>query len=119
MNSAAALGTTALSAVASPNDTVRIACVGLNGRGKSHMQAFTSLPNVDLVALCDVDDAVMAKASKFVTEKRGKAPVAYSDLRKLLGVHIVGEGATELIHIGQAVIGFEGSINSFVNTVFN
>jgi hypothetical protein len=37
MNSAAALGTTALSAVASPNDTVRIACVGLNGRGKSHM----------------------------------------------------------------------------------
>ena len=83
MNSAA-LGTTALSAVASPNDTVRIACVGLNGRGKSHMQAFTSLPNVDLVALCDVDDAVMAKASKFVTEKRGKAPVAYSDLRKLL-----------------------------------
>jgi predicted dehydrogenase len=84
MNSAAALGTTALSAVASPNDTVRIACVGLNGRGKSHMQAFTSLPNVDLVALCDVDDAVMAKASKFVTEKRGKAPVAYSDLRKLL-----------------------------------
>lgn len=48
------------------------------------MQAFTSLPNVDLVALCDVDDAVMAKASKFVTEKRGKAPVAYSDLRKLL-----------------------------------
>jgi predicted dehydrogenase len=36
------------------------------------------------VALCDVDDAVMAKASKFVTEKRGKAPVAYSDLRKLL-----------------------------------
>ena len=84
MNSAAALGTTALSAVASPNDTVRIACVGLNGRGKSHMQAFTSLPNVDLVALCDVDDAVMAKASKFVTEKRGKAPVAYSDLRKML-----------------------------------
>ena len=83
MNSAA-LGTTALSAVASPNDTVRIACVGLNGRGKSHMQAFTSLPNVDLVALCDVDDAVMAKASKFVTEKRGKAPVAYSDLRKML-----------------------------------
>ena len=74
MNSAAALGTTALSAVASPNDTVRIACVGLNGRGKSHMQAFTSLPNVDLVALCDVDDAVMAKASKFVTGKTRQGP---------------------------------------------
>jgi len=43
----------------------------------------------------------------------------HRETRKLLGVHIVGEGATELIHIGQAVIGFEGSINSFVNTVFN
>ena len=37
----------------------------------------------------------------------------------MLGVHIVGEGATELIHIGQAVIGFDGSIDTFVNTVFN
>jgi predicted dehydrogenase len=84
MNSAAALGTSAFSAVASPSDTVRIACVGLNGRGKSHMSAFTSLPNVDLVALCDVDDAVLAKATKFVTEKRGAAPATYKDLRKLL-----------------------------------
>jgi predicted dehydrogenase len=84
MNSAAALGTSAFTAVASPSDTVRIACVGLNGRGKSHMSAFTSLPNVDLVALCDVDDAVLAKATKFVTEKRGTAPATYKDLRKLL-----------------------------------
>ncbi|MDE3198426.1 MAG: Gfo/Idh/MocA family oxidoreductase, partial [Acidobacteriota bacterium] len=84
MNSAGALGASALSAVASPNDTVRIACVGLRGRGKSHMQAYTSLPNVDLVALCDVDDSVMDKAKKFVTDKRGKAPATYTDLRKLL-----------------------------------
>jgi len=84
VNSAAALGSSAFSAVASPSDTVRIACVGLNGRGKSHMSAFTSLPNVDLVALCDVDDAVLAKATKFVTEKRGMARATYKDLRKLL-----------------------------------
>jgi NAD(P) transhydrogenase len=38
---------------------------------------------------------------------------------KLLGVHIVGEGATELIHIGQAVLAFDGTIDFFVNTVFN
>ena len=85
MNSAAALGTSAFTAAAaSPNDTVRIACVGLRGRGKSHMQAYTSLPNVDLVALCDIDDSVMATANKFVTDKRGKAPATYTDLRKLL-----------------------------------
>jgi NAD(P) transhydrogenase len=43
----------------------------------------------------------------------------HRETRQLLGVHIVGEGATELIHIGQAIIGFGGSIDTFVNTVFN
>jgi predicted dehydrogenase len=84
MNSAAALGTTALSAAASANDTIRIAVVGLRGRGKSHLQAFTSLPKVDLVAICDIDDSVLDTASKFVTEKRGTAPAVHKDLRKLL-----------------------------------
>lgn len=39
--------------------------------------------------------------------------------RKLLGVHIVGEGATELIHIGQAVINLQGGIDYLADTVFN
>jgi len=41
------------------------------------------------------------------------------DTRELLGVHIIGEGASELIHIGQAVIAHKGTIDYFVNTVFN
>lgn len=39
--------------------------------------------------------------------------------RKLLGVHIVGEGATELIHIGQAVINLHGGIDYLSDNVFN
>jgi NAD(P) transhydrogenase len=39
--------------------------------------------------------------------------------RRLLGVHIVGEGATELIHIGQAVIAHGGTLDYFVGAVFN
>jgi len=39
--------------------------------------------------------------------------------RRLLGVHIVGEGATELVHIGQAVLAHEGKLEFFVNAVFN
>ena len=42
-----------------------------------------------------------------------------SDTRELLGVHIIGEGASELVHIGQAVLSFGGKIDYFVNTVFN
>ncbi len=43
----------------------------------------------------------------------------HRESRKLLGVHIIGERATELIHIGQAVMTFGGTIDYFVNTVFN
>lgn len=39
--------------------------------------------------------------------------------RRLLGVHIIGERATELIHIGQAVMGFGGTIDYFKDIVFN
>ena len=39
--------------------------------------------------------------------------------RRLLGAHIVGEGATELIHIGQAVITLKGTIDYFLENAFN
>ena len=41
------------------------------------------------------------------------------ETRRLLGVHILGEGATELIHIGQAVINLGGTIDYFVQNTFN
>jgi NAD(P) transhydrogenase len=39
--------------------------------------------------------------------------------RTLLGVHVLGTGATELVHIGQAVMGNGGTVDYLVNTVFN
>jgi NAD(P) transhydrogenase len=39
--------------------------------------------------------------------------------RRLLGVHVIGTGATELVHIGQAVLGLGGGLDYFLNTVFN
>lgn len=39
--------------------------------------------------------------------------------RKLLGVHCIGETATEIIHIGQSVMAFDGTIDYFRDTVFN
>ena len=41
------------------------------------------------------------------------------ETRRLLGVHIVGEGATELIHIGQAVLNLKGTIDFFIENTFN
>jgi len=39
--------------------------------------------------------------------------------RRLLGVHIIGEGATELVHIGQAVLNLKGTVEYFVENTFN
>ena len=38
---------------------------------------------------------------------------------RLLGVHIIGTGATELIHVGQAVLALGGGLDYFLNAVFN
>ena len=45
--------------------------------------------------------------------------IFHRDTRKVLGVHIIGEGASELVHIGQAVMTLGGTVDYFVQTVFN
>ena len=41
------------------------------------------------------------------------------ETKEILGVHIIGEGASELLHIGQAVFALKGTVEYFVDTVFN
>lgn len=43
----------------------------------------------------------------------------HRETRKLLGVHVIGEAATEIIHIGQAVMSLGATIDYFRDTVFN
>jgi len=43
----------------------------------------------------------------------------HRETRKLLGVHVIGEAATEIIHIGQTVMALDGTLDYFRDTVFN
>jgi NAD(P) transhydrogenase len=45
--------------------------------------------------------------------------IFHRETKQVLGVHIIGEGASELLHIGQAVMILGGTVDYFVNTVFN
>jgi NAD(P) transhydrogenase len=45
--------------------------------------------------------------------------IFHRETREILGVHIIGEGASELLHIGQAVFALKGTMDYFVTTVFN
>jgi NAD(P) transhydrogenase len=43
----------------------------------------------------------------------------HPDTRKVLGIHVIGESAAEIVHIGQAVLTFAGTMDYFRDTVFN
>ncbi|MDQ2899320.1 MAG: Si-specific NAD(P)(+) transhydrogenase [Acidobacteriota bacterium] len=45
--------------------------------------------------------------------------IFHRETKCLLGIHIIGEGASELLHIGQAVLVLNGTLDYFINTVFN
>ncbi len=83
MSSAAALG--AKSAVfGAASDTVRVGVVGIGGRGKDHINGLGRLPNVEVAALCDIDQNHLEEAHKIIEKNGGKRPQGYSDVRKLL-----------------------------------
>src|SRR3954468_3020004 len=72
------------SALPSQNNVVRVAVVGFNGRGKAHISAYSKMPNVEIAALCDVDQAVIASGCKMVEEAGRKRPATYDDIRRVL-----------------------------------
>src|SRR5450432_1116770 len=82
-SSAAALGASS-SMIASPNDTVRVACVGIGGRGKDHIAGYSKLPNVEIAAICDIDDSHIAKGLQQLETLGKNKPATYKDIRKLL-----------------------------------
>jgi predicted dehydrogenase len=83
MSSAAALGA-ASSTFGSPNDKVRVACVGIGGRGKDHIGGYSKLDNVEVAAICDVDDSHIANGLKQLERLNKPKPQTYKDIRKLL-----------------------------------
>ena len=66
------------------NDRLRVAVVGVNGRGQAHLSAFTKVPNVQVTHLCDVDAQVLAKRAAEFTAKGNAAPRTERDYRRLL-----------------------------------
>ena len=67
------------------NNRVRVAVIGVKGRGGEHIRGFSALSkdNVELAALCDVDESVLNQRLSQVEEKSGKKPAAFTDMRKV------------------------------------
>src|SRR6185437_9761352 len=69
--------------VVGANNRVRVAIIGLRGRGQEHIRRYGALPNVEIAALCDIDDNVMRERLP-EAQKFGSHPKTYTDIRKVL-----------------------------------
>ena len=69
---------------AGANDRVNVAVIGVNGMGKSHIGSYHQLKNVEVAAICDVDENLFGPRIKgLFTDKDRRTPKTYTDLRKL------------------------------------
>src|SRR6516162_1804460 len=83
MRSAAAMGA-ASSMFGEASDRVRVACIGIGGRGKDHIGGYSKLENVEIAAICDIDDSHIANGLKQIGNLGKPEPKTYKDIRKLL-----------------------------------
>ncbi len=83
MGSAAVLGA-ASATFGNPADTVRVAIIGIGGRGKDHIGGMSKLQDVEIAGLADIDDAHAEVAVQQVVKMGRKAPQAFRDFRKIL-----------------------------------
>jgi predicted dehydrogenase len=115
MTSAAAVaGRTVL---ASPNDTVRVACVGVHGQGRSHIRAYAAMPNVEIAAVCDVDESVLNERLQDIEKLGKKRPAGFTDLRKLLedpSIDAISIATPNHNHALQAIWGVQAGKDVYV-----
>jgi len=69
----------------SANETIRVAVVGVRGRGMDHVDGFSRQPNVKVTAICDIDENVTGPAREHLKKVDPDTPPKYyQDIRKLL-----------------------------------
>lgn len=72
------------SSVLGANDRVRVGVIGLGFRGQQHINHYLSLPNVEIVAVCGLQENFLRRTSGDARLARGKSVVGATDYRRLL-----------------------------------
>lgn len=80
---AAAVAATQQRPLAAENDKVDVAIVGLGGRGQNHMSFYSKLPEANIAAVCDVNQAAVERGQATVERLTGRKPKGYADMRQV------------------------------------
>jgi NAD(P) transhydrogenase len=116
----------------------RLASCRMFGAPSEHMQEFFpygiyTIPEISMVGQTEekltaakipyevgISKYAELAKSMMLGDETGMLKLLFNrETRKLLGVHAIGQRATEIIHIGQAVLAYNGSVEYFRDTVFN
>src|ERR1044071_2028393 len=68
----------------SPNETVRLAFMGVNSRGSDLASQFVQIPGVGIACICDVDSRAAARCAESVGKRQSRMPKTEVDFRKAL-----------------------------------
>ncbi|HKO15420.1 MAG TPA: Gfo/Idh/MocA family oxidoreductase [Gemmatimonadaceae bacterium] len=104
----------------SPNERLRVAVMGLNGRGMVHARNFARLPNTELAYLCDVDARVLARAQAELQTSAtaaAAAPRAIADFRRALddrNVDVLSIAAPDHWHTPAAILAMQAGKHVYV-----
>jgi predicted dehydrogenase len=82
--SSIAAGTLASKARGAASDRIRVGIVGVRGQGKSHIKAYSEMDNVEIAAICDIDENILDERLADVEKLGKKRPERYVDIRKML-----------------------------------
>lgn len=102
--------------VTGSNGDVRVAVVGLNGRGRDHLRSLRAVPGVRIVAICDVDTAVLDRVAEALAGD-GLTPERFTDVRKLLampGLDAITIATPNHWHSLCAIWACQAGVDSFV-----
>src|ERR1700729_1811764 len=66
------------------NDRVRVAICGVHGRGMDHVENYSKLKNVQITAVCDIDERLLAQRVAHMEKMGIQKPTTFVDIRKLL-----------------------------------
>jgi predicted dehydrogenase len=71
-------------AKSSPNETVNVAVMGIRGQGAYHLKNYPKVPNVNVAAICDIDERLFPKTLAGIEAAGGRKPKTYTDIRRML-----------------------------------
>lgn len=66
------------------NETVNVAIIGVRGRGKDHLRALSKIPDVNIAAICDIDERLIPEMVSEVEKLTGRKPTIFKEYRNVL-----------------------------------